>query len=115
MTSPGWRTALVLGGAGSGRSDYAATLLSGTDGPRRVQAAAGDDLAALAQLAVAWVLQNPNVSSAIIGASRPEQLEETVKASGITLDAGLLKAIDEALEPVIERDPARTQSVTTRP
>ena len=50
MTSPGWRTALVLGGAGSGRSDYAATLLSGTDGPRRVQAAAGDDLAALAQL-----------------------------------------------------------------
>lgn len=69
----------------------------------------------MAQLAVAWVLQNPNVSSAIIGASRPEQLEETVKASGITLDAGLLKAIDEALEPVIERDPARTQSVTTRP
>jgi aryl-alcohol dehydrogenase-like predicted oxidoreductase len=69
----------------------------------------------MAQLAVAWVLQNPNVSSAIIGASRPEQLAETAKASGVTLDAGLLKAIDEVLEPLIERDPARTQSVTTRP
>ena len=64
----------------------------------------------MAQLAVAWVLQNPSVSSAIVGASRPEQLEETVKASGVTLDAALLKAIDEVLEPVIERDPARTQS-----
>lgn len=69
----------------------------------------------MSQLAVAWVLQNPNVSSAIIGASRPDQLQETVQASGVTLDAGLMKAIDEALEPVVERDPAKTQSVTTRP
>ncbi len=36
----------------------------------------------MAQLAVAWVLQNPNVSSAIVGATRPEQLEDNVKASG---------------------------------
>jgi len=64
----------------------------------------------MAQLAVAWVLQNPSVSSAIVGASKPSQLEETVKASGVRLDADLLKAIDEALEPVIERDPALTQS-----
>jgi aryl-alcohol dehydrogenase-like predicted oxidoreductase len=69
----------------------------------------------MGQLAVAWVLQNPNVASAIIGASRPEQLEDTVAASGVTLEADLLKAIDEALGAVIERDPAKTQSVTTRP
>ena len=42
----------------------------------------------LAQLAVAWVLQNPNVSAAIIGATRPEQIRENVKASGIRLDPG---------------------------
>ncbi len=64
----------------------------------------------MGQLAVAWVLQNPSVSSAIVGASRPSQLEETVKASGVTLDADLLKAIDEVLAPVITRDPALTQS-----
>ena len=40
----------------------------------------------MAQLAVAWVLQNPNVSAAIIGASRPEQVTENVKASGVKLD-----------------------------
>ena len=62
----------------------------------------------LAQLAVAWVLQNSNVSAAIIGASRPEQVGENVKASGVRLDADLLRAIDAVLEPVAERDPART-------
>jgi aryl-alcohol dehydrogenase-like predicted oxidoreductase len=69
----------------------------------------------MGQLAVAWVLQNPNVSSAIIGASRPEQLEETVAAGGTTLGADLLKAIDEVLAPVVERDPTRTQSLDARP
>ncbi|MFD9002436.1 aldo/keto reductase family protein [Streptomyces sp. NPDC059582] len=59
----------------------------------------------LAQLAVAWVLQNPNVSAAIIGASRPEQVTENVKAAGVKLDAGLLEAIDAILDPVVERDP----------
>lgn len=62
----------------------------------------------LAQLAVAWVLQNPNVSAAIIGASRPEQVTENVKAAGVKFDADLLKAIDDALGPVVERDPALT-------
>jgi aryl-alcohol dehydrogenase-like predicted oxidoreductase len=62
----------------------------------------------LATLAVAWVLQNPNVSSAIIGASRPEQVTENVKASGVKLDDGLLKRIDEVLGTVVERDPAKT-------
>ena len=62
----------------------------------------------LAQLAVAWVLQNPNVAAAIIGASRPDQVTENAAASGVRLDAELLRRIDEVLEPVVERDPART-------
>jgi aryl-alcohol dehydrogenase-like predicted oxidoreductase len=68
-----------------------------------------------AQLAVTWVLQNPNVSSAVVGASRPEQLRDTVKGTGVMLDEALLKAIDEVLDPVIERDPDRTWSPPTRP
>ncbi|WP_340538586.1 aldo/keto reductase family protein [Nocardioides sp. GXZ039] len=63
-----------------------------------------------AQLAVAWVLQQPDVSSAIIGASRPEQVTENAKAAGVTLDASTLAAIDEALGDVVERDPAQTKS-----
>lgn len=62
----------------------------------------------MAQLAVAWVLQNDNVSAAIIGASRPEQVSENVRASGVRLDSGLMAAIDEALGDVVQRDPLRT-------
>jgi aryl-alcohol dehydrogenase-like predicted oxidoreductase len=62
----------------------------------------------LAQLAIAWVLQNRNVSSAIIGASRPEQVLENVKASGVKLEEGLMKRIDETLGNIVERDPAKT-------
>ena len=69
----------------------------------------------MAQLAVAWVLQNPNVSSAIVGATRPDQLRDNVKASGVTLDTGLLKAIDEILDPIVERDPTKTESPAKRP
>ena len=68
-----------------------------------------------AQLAIAWVLQNPNVSSAIVGATRPEQLADNVKAAGVKLEADVTKAIDAALDPVVERDPAKTQSPATRP
>ncbi len=64
----------------------------------------------MAQLAVAWTLANPNVSSAIIGASRPEQVTDNVKAAGVTLEPALLAAIDEALGDIVERDPAKTQS-----
>ncbi|MGA6166889.1 aldo/keto reductase family protein [Amycolatopsis magusensis] len=64
----------------------------------------------LAQLAVAWVLQNPNVASAIIGASRPEQVHENVKAAGVKLDADLLAKMDDILDGVIERDPSLTKS-----
>jgi aryl-alcohol dehydrogenase-like predicted oxidoreductase len=67
------------------------------------------------QLAIAWVLQNPNVSSAIVGATRPEQVRANVKAAGVKLDADLMKAIDEIVDPVVERDPAKTQSPANRP
>ncbi|WP_446216154.1 aldo/keto reductase family protein [Micromonospora sp. IBHARD004] len=67
------------------------------------------------QLAIAWVLQNPNVSSAIVGASRPEQVYDNVKAAGVKLDADLLKAIDEIVEPVTEHDAAKTESPAQRP
>ncbi len=62
----------------------------------------------MAQLAVAWALQNDNVASAIIGASRPEQVHDNAAASGVKLDADLLIKIDDVLDPVVERDPART-------
>ena len=68
-----------------------------------------DDLGiSMAQLAVAWVLGNDNVAGAIIGASRPEQVVENVKASGVVLDAGVRAAIDEALGDVVQADPGMT-------
>ena len=60
------------------------------------------------QLAIAWVLQNPNVAAALVGASRPEQIEDNVQASGVRLEADLMAAIDEVLADVVERDPGRT-------
>jgi aryl-alcohol dehydrogenase-like predicted oxidoreductase len=68
-----------------------------------------------AQLAIAWVLQNPNVATAIIGASRPEQVTENAAASGVRLSADLLARIDEVLAPVVERDPANTFTRSERP
>ena len=69
----------------------------------------------MAQLAVAWVLQNPNVSTAIVGATRPEQVRENVQASGVELDEEVMRRIDDALGPEIERDPALTRSPAKRP
>jgi voltage-dependent potassium channel beta subunit len=69
----------------------------------------------MAQLAIAWVLQNPDVPAAIIGATRPEQVRENVKASGVRLDDQVMRKIDDILGPVIERDPARTVSPPARP
>jgi aryl-alcohol dehydrogenase-like predicted oxidoreductase len=68
-----------------------------------------------ATLAVAWVLQNPNVASAIVGASRPEQLDASVAAAGIRLEADLITRIDRVIGSVVERDPKHTQSPPTRP
>ncbi|MGP9539799.1 aldo/keto reductase family protein [Brachybacterium sp. AOP43-C2-M15] len=67
-----------------------------------------------AQLAVAWVLGNDNVAGAIIGASRPEQVTENVKAAGVTLDADVKARIDEVLGELPETDPAKTQSPAHR-
>src|SRR5215475_12241841 len=67
----------------------------------------------MAQLAVAWVLQNRNVASAIIGATRPEQVVENVKASGVRLEPEVLRRIDDVLDGVVERDPAKTGSAKT--
>jgi voltage-dependent potassium channel beta subunit len=68
-----------------------------------------------AQLAVAWTLQNPAVSAAIIGATRPEQVRENVKASGVRLDGAILKHIDDILGDQIITDPAFTASPQRRP
>ncbi|HEX7135496.1 MAG TPA: aldo/keto reductase family protein [Iamia sp.] len=69
----------------------------------------------MAQMAVAWVLRNPNVASAIVGASRPEQLDATVAAADITLDDDLVAAIDEVLGDKVERSSRLTTSPRTRP
>ena len=68
-----------------------------------------DDLGlSMAQLAIAWVLANDNVSAAIIGASRPEQVHDNVKAAGVELPAEVLARIDEVLGDVVVTDPAET-------
>lgn len=69
----------------------------------------------MAQLAIAWVLQNDNVASAIIGATRPEQIDENVKAAGVKLSAESMTAIDEVLADIIISDPKKTESPATRP
>lgn len=76
--------------------------------------AAGLDLT-MAQLAIAWVLSNDNVASALVGASRPEQIESNAKAAGVKLEADVLAQIDAAIGHLAERDPAKTVSPETRP
>jgi aryl-alcohol dehydrogenase-like predicted oxidoreductase len=58
----------------------------------------------MAQFALAWVLRNDNVASAIIGATRPEQVEENAAASGVELDAATLERIDEILGDSVRWD-----------
>ena len=69
----------------------------------------------MAAFAVAWVLQNKNVSAAIVGASRPEQLKDNTTAAGVVLEAALLDKIDGILGDVVERDPAKVESFLERP
>jgi aryl-alcohol dehydrogenase-like predicted oxidoreductase len=69
----------------------------------------------MSQLAIAWVLSNPNVSAAIVGASRPEQITENAKAAGVTLPSDVLSAIDYALGDLVSTDPALTVSPEIRP
>jgi len=99
-------------GSGFIRGFLADEILSRVAGLRPVAEEAG---LSMAQLAIAWVLQNPGVSAAIIGATRPEQVRENVTASGVRLDDAVMRKIDDVLGPVIERDPARTISPPARP
>lgn len=68
----------------------------------------------LAQLSIAWVLQNKNVASAIMGASRPEQIAGNAAAAGVELDAEIMDKIDAAIGSLAERDPAQTKSPAAR-
>jgi aryl-alcohol dehydrogenase-like predicted oxidoreductase len=68
-----------------------------------------------ASVALAWVLQNENVSSAIVGASRPEQIAENVKALDVVLEPDFVAAIEKVLEPTTLFDPGFTISPATRP
>ncbi len=87
-------------------------VLSAVQSLLPIAAAAG---MSMAQMAVAWVLTNSNVASAIVGATRPEQLDDSLGGLGKTLDADTLAAIDAALGGLVERDAARTSSPATRP
>jgi aryl-alcohol dehydrogenase-like predicted oxidoreductase len=74
-----------------------------------------DDLGlSMAQLAVAWVLQNSNVSAALVGASRPEQVAENVKAAGVEIPADAMKRIDDSLGEVVTSDPATVARMMPR-
>ncbi|SDF69528.1 aldo/keto reductase family protein [Streptomyces griseoaurantiacus] len=69
----------------------------------------------LTTLSLAWVLRNTNVSAAIVGASRPEQVAENAKAADVTLDDELVRRVDKILDPVVERDPERIDVFVERP
>jgi aryl-alcohol dehydrogenase-like predicted oxidoreductase len=75
---------------------------------------AADNGLTMPQLAIAWVLQNPNIAAALVGASRPEQLADTVKASGVKLDSDTMAAIDAALGSVVNSDAEDTYSVSPK-
>ena len=68
----------------------------------------------MAQLAIAWVLANDNVATALVGASRPEQIASNAEAAGVALDADVLTRIDDILGDLPETDPNKTQSPATR-
>lgn len=68
----------------------------------------------MGQLAIAWVLQNQNVASAIVGASRPEQIIDNIKAADIVLEADVMKKIDDVVSAVVERDVNKTISPNPR-
>ncbi|MGA7148488.1 MAG: aldo/keto reductase family protein [Microbacterium sp.] len=81
---------------------------------QRLKPIAADAGLSMPQLAVAWVLQNKNVAAALVGASRPEQLADTVKASGVVLDADTMAAIDTALNGAVNDDPEGTYTVSPK-
>ena len=68
----------------------------------------------MSQLALAWILSNPNVASAIMGATKPKQVTENAKGSGIKLEAAVIKEINAALKPIVKTDPELTSSPKPR-
>jgi len=100
------------GGASSIKRFLTDEVLTGV---AKLEPIAADLGLTMAQLAIAWVLQNDNVASAIIGASRPEQVGDNVKAAGVKLPAEVMTAIDAALGDLAETDPSKTVSPDERP
>ncbi|MGB4323893.1 MAG: aldo/keto reductase family protein [Candidatus Nanopelagicales bacterium] len=80
----------------------------------KLEPIAADMKLTMSQLAIAWTLSNPNVASAIVGASRPEQITENAKAAGITLPEDVLSAIDYALGDLVQTDAGLTVSPQPR-
>jgi aryl-alcohol dehydrogenase-like predicted oxidoreductase len=68
----------------------------------------------MAQLAVAWVLQNDNVATAISGGSRPEQVKDNAAAAGKSLSSETLAGIDEVLGDSVERDGSLVGAMSPR-
>jgi aryl-alcohol dehydrogenase-like predicted oxidoreductase len=100
---------------------HGSTFISGwlTDGlltaVQKLRPVAEESGLTMSQLAVAWTLQNPAVSAAIIGATKPEHVHENVKASGVKLDPAIMAKIDEIIGPEVVSDPAQTRSPQNRP
>ncbi|NBW74117.1 MAG: aldo/keto reductase, partial [Microbacteriaceae bacterium] len=68
----------------------------------------------MAQFALAWVLQNKNVSSAIVGATSPEQITSNIGAVGVEIPTEIMNKVTEILQPVIVSDPAETRAPEAR-
>jgi hypothetical protein len=64
----------------------------------------------MAQFALAWVLQNPNVSSAIVGATKPQQITDNLKAVGVKIPQEIMQKVTEILAPVAVFDPRETKA-----
>ncbi|WP_426997371.1 aldo/keto reductase family protein [Pseudarthrobacter sp. N5] len=99
------------GGANTIKRWLADEVLSGVQLLKPIADEAG---LTMPQLAIAWVLQNKNVASAIMGASRPEQVAGNVAAAGVVLEPGIMNQIDAAIGSLAERDPAQTKSPASR-
>lgn len=82
---------------------------------QQLRSIADDMNLTLPQLALAWVLQNPAISAAIIGATRPSQVHDNVKASGVILEDDVMTRIDEVIADVVISDPDKTVSPNPRP
>ncbi len=81
---------------------------------QRLKPLAAEAGLSLAQMAVAWVLQNPAFASVVIGASHPSQVSSNVEASGVVLESALLDRIDEILGPAIERSQDQVAAMTPK-